>query len=89
MSQLEPFNLNKDDMLIFINEKVAALESLDEGKIRRFCERWGLDMPSDADTLWTGIHIARALDYNVSRDKRADSALWCARKGINLKDHLE
>ncbi len=89
MAQMEPFNLNKDDMLKFVLEKKIALESLDEGKIREFCERWGLEIPLDADTFWTGIHIARALDYNIHRDKRADSALWCSRKGIDLRDHLE
>jgi len=86
---MEPFQLKPDEIHLFIIEKVSALESLDEGKIRSFCEKWGMEMPLEADTFWVGVHVARALDFNVSRDKRGDSALWLSKKKIDLKDYID
>lgn len=90
MNSFEPKQLTKqEDLKQFTFDKTHALISLDEGVIHQFCDKWGLEMPSEADAFWTGVHLARALDLNIPRDKRGDSALWLAKKEIDLKDYLD
>jgi len=74
----------------YLAEKADALTSLDEGQIKRFCEKWRFKLlyDSDSDVFWIGVHIARALDVNIPRDKRADSAIWLAERGIDLKGYV-
>lgn len=71
-------------------EMLTAIVNLDEGEIRRFCAKWNFTIPVDPDpeVFWTGIHIARALNERVPRDKRADSAMWLTERGIDLKGYV-
>jgi len=88
MFEIPEFHEGSEELIKYELELAHVLESLNEGELRLFLQKYKFEAPNDLDTFWTGVHIARALCLRVSRDKRGDSAAWLSNKGIDLRDYL-
>jgi len=68
----------------FMRHRRAALLSMDEGKIRRFMDKWspGAEMPGAKQTFWIGVHKARTAALDLPDLERLRSHEWLTAKGF-------
>lgn len=65
----------------FVNERNAALLSMDKTKIMRFAKNYGLKIPTDDETFWKGVHKAICNVTSFPWDVRQKSAYWLLEHG--------
>jgi hypothetical protein len=68
----------------FMRHRRAALLSMDEGKIRRFMEKWSpaSGIPAGKQVFWIGVHKARTAVLDLPEAERLRSHQWLAAKGF-------
>jgi hypothetical protein len=66
----------------FMRHRRAALLSMDEGKIRRFMEKWSpaSGIPAGKQVFWIGVHKARTAVLDLPEAERLRSHQWLAAK---------
>jgi hypothetical protein len=69
----------------FLRERRAALLSMDEGKIRRFMDKYsgGADMPGAKQVFWIAVHKARTASLDLPEAERLRSHQWLTDKGLS------
>ena len=58
------------DMKNFIQERDAALMSLDEEKIKGYCRKYGVPIPSSDKVFWLSVHKAICNITSASTEQR-------------------
>lgn len=68
----------------FMRHRRAALLSMDEGKIRRFMDKWapGEEMPGANQVFWIAVHKARTAALDLPDLERLRSHQWLTAKGF-------
>ena len=51
------------DMKNFVQERDAALLSLDEKRIKTYCRAWGVPIPNSNEVFWRAVHKAVCNDH--------------------------
>ena len=69
------------DMKNFIQERDAALLSLDEERIKTYCQAWGVPIPDSNEVFWRAVHKAICNITSASTEQRRRSAQWLAEHG--------
>ena len=66
------------DMKNFIQERDAALLSLDEERVKKYCRAWGVPIPDSNEVFWLSVHKAICNITSASTEQRRRSAQWLA-----------
>lgn len=69
------------DMKNFIQERDVALMSLDEEKIKGYCRKYGVPIPSSDKVFWLSVHKAICNITSASTEQRRRSAQWLVEHG--------
>ena len=69
------------DMKNFIQERDAALLSLDEERVKKYCRAWGVPIPDSNEVFWLSVHKAICNITSASTEQRRRSAQWLAEHG--------
>lgn len=62
-------------------ERDAALLSLDEEKIKGYCRKYGVPIPSSDKVFWLSVHKAICNITSASTEQRRRSAQWLVEHG--------
>ena len=65
----------------FVQERDAALLSLDEEKIKGYCRKYGVPIPSSDKGFWLSVHKAICNITSASTEQRRRSAQWLVEHG--------
>lgn len=65
----------------YISERNAVLLSLDKSKIKHFAKKWGINMPTNEEAFWRGVHKAICAISDIPFDVRQRSADWLFEHG--------
>ena len=69
------------DMKNFVQERDAALLSLDEKRIKTYCQAWGVPIPNSNEVFWRAVHKAVCNITSASTEQRRRSAQWLVEHG--------
>lgn len=69
------------DMKNFVQERDAALLSLDEKRIKTYCRAWGVPIPNSNEVFWRAVHKAVCNITSASTEQRRRSAQWLVAHG--------
>lgn len=75
---MNPMEFN---MTEFLQDRRAALLSLDMDKVREFMQKYGETPPADDDLLLVATHKARESMTDIPSDERKASRDWLAERG--------
>ena len=72
----------------FLQERNAALLSLNEAKIRAVFRKWneGQEMPRDTELFWASVHKAITACTALPFAFRSRSKAWLAERGLKSLD---
>lgn len=59
------------DMKNFIQERDAALLSLDEERIKTYCQAWGVPIPDSNEVFWRAVHKYHLSIHRTETQERA------------------
>lgn len=74
--------MGKFDFKKFVKERDEALLSLDEKKIKRYCKKWGVPIPTDETVFWAGVHKCIVNINSAPLEKKLQSAAWLNQHGF-------
>ena len=72
---------DQETVAALIRERDAALESLDETRIRAWARRALMQLPDNPASFWAGVHMARAQLRSLPPHERARSTAWLRAQG--------
>jgi hypothetical protein len=70
----------------FVQERDAALLSLDQFTIEEYGRKYGVKMSSNPDIFWASVHKARTGAVSLPREARLESKRWLAERGMSSLD---
>ena len=73
----------------FVQDRNAALLSLDRTKIRRFARKYGVQMPTSEEAFWRAVHKARTGCKHLPARERSKSKAWLRERGSSSHDDGE
>ncbi len=72
-----------DHIQAFLDERDAALRSLDEATLRAYARKWGARLPRQSDDVfWAAVHRARLTLDTFSEVEKTVSRQWLAEHGF-------
>jgi len=74
--------MSDNDMKDFIRERDEALLSLDKKKLEAYFKKYDVDMPTNENEYWAGIHNARLAHQKFSKDVKKISRDWLIEHGF-------
>ena len=69
----------------YAKERNRAFLSLDEKKIRAFCKKWNVSVPTDERAFWAGVHKVIFHTTAATPEQRANSAAWLKEHGFSTE----
>ncbi len=80
----------------FIEERDAVMLSLDEERIKGYCEKYQVPVASNDIAFWGGVHKARLLISGITDEQAQISRCWLKEHGFKeiegsdpMRDMLE
>ena len=73
------------NMNTFRKDRDEALLSLDEDKIRTYCQTYGAPMSSDPTVFWASVHKARLQILSIPEEAKEVSRRWLRTHGFSLR----
>lgn len=75
-----------DSFTAFLQERNAALLSLDYRIITSYMRHYGVTVPADMQMFWAGVHKARCMWAGCPKMARAESAAWLIQHGFQVPE---
>ena len=73
----------------FLKERRHALLSMDKTTIESYLHKYGVRIPSNEDTFWISIHMARTGAKDLPMEQRIISKQWLRERGYRSMDDGE
>lgn len=67
----------------WIKDRDEAFLSMDEKKIRAYCEKYRVPIPENETVFWAGVHKARLHINSIPFEKKMESYEWLIEHGFN------
>lgn len=69
----------------FVRERNRALMNMDENELIAFCNKYDIEIPSDKEIFWAGMHKARLQVLSIPDDEKKKSAAWLIAHGFSTE----
>lgn len=66
----------------FVKERDEAILSLDKKKIKKYCKKYGVQMPKNSEVFWAAVHKARIGISSATDEQRKESSIWLVNHGF-------
>lgn len=81
--------MNKELIRRFVKERNKLLMSIDDPnfeEIKEYCSKWGVQMPTEENTILAGLHKARlqVTSKEITDEMKNKSKIWLLSHGFSL-----